>query len=185
MTAAERGEAGVGQRIAVIGLGNVLQGDDALGPYAVEMLSACCEFPPGVSVLDAGTPGLDLTPYVAGLDALIVIDAVMASGAPGELRAYRREELLAVAPPPRLSPHDPGLRECLLTLELIGKSPPEVLLVGLIPERIGSGVGLSEPVRSGLPALEAAVLAELSRLGVAAKPRREPCEPNLWWEKQP
>jgi hydrogenase maturation protease len=179
-------ESGGGElKIAVLGLGNVLQGDDALGPYLVEVLSATYEFPPGVSVIDAGTPGLDLTPYIAGLDALIVVDAVRASGDPGELRAYRRAELLETPPPQRLSPHDPGLKACLLTLELVGQSPPEVLLVGLIPDAMATSTGLSAPVRDGLPAVEAAVIAELGRLGVTVRRREPPGTPDLWWERQP
>jgi len=179
-----QGEAGP-RRIAVLGLGNVLQGDDALGPYVAALLSVKYDFSPGVSVLDAGTPGLDLTPYIAGLDALVVVDAVRATGAPGELRSYRRAELLEKPPPQRLSPHDPGLKECLLALELIDQSPPEVLLVGLIPAAIETGVGLSAAVHAGIPRVEHAVLAELARLGSPARPRERPGEPDLWWEKRP
>jgi len=173
------------RRIAVLGLGNVLQGDDALGPYVAELLSATHDFPPGVTVLDVGTPGLDLTPHIAGLDALIVVDAVRASGAPGELRAYRRGELLEKPPPQRLSPHDPGLKECLLALDLIGRSPAEVLLVGAIPETVATGVGLTTAVREAVPAVAAAVLEELSRLGAPARLKQCPGEPNLWWERAP
>ena len=63
MSGDSHGEAGL-RRIAVLGLGNVLQRDDALGPYVAELLSCTFDFPPGVTVLDAGTPGLDLTPYI-------------------------------------------------------------------------------------------------------------------------
>ena len=178
------GAAGV-RRVAVLGLGNVLQRDDALGPYVAAVLMARYEFPPEVTVLDAGTPGLDLTPYVAGLDALIVVDAVRASGVPGELRSYRRAELLEKPPPQRLSPHDPGLKECLLSLELISQSPPEVLLVGAITERVDTSIGLTARVQAAVPAVAAAVLAELVRLGVPARPKVDPADPDLWWEKQP
>ncbi len=185
MSRGEPGGTGAAARVAILGLGNVLQGDDALGPYVVAMLSARYVFPEGVSVLDVGTPGLDLTPYIAGLDALIVIDAVRAAGAPGELRSYRRAELLEKPPPQRLSPHDPGLKECLLALELISQSPPEVMLVGAITESVDTAVGLSAAVRAGLPAVEAAVLAELDRLGLPARAKAQPGEPDLWWEKRP
>jgi hydrogenase maturation protease len=173
------------RQIVVLGLGNVLQGDDALGPYVVEVLSSKYEFPQRVSLIDAGTPGLDLTPYIAGVDALVVIDAVRAAGAPGDLRCYRLAELLETPPPQRLSPHDPGLKECLLTLELVGQAPAEVLLVGLIPEHLGATPGLSDAVRAGLPAVESAVVAELQRLDVPVRPKTDPGEPDLWWERQP
>lgn len=184
MSGDSHGEAGL-RRIAVLGLGNVLQRDDALGPYVAELLSCTFDFPPGVTVLDAGTPGLDLTPYIAGLDVLIVVDAVRATGSPGELRSYRRAELLEKPPPQRLSPHDPGLNECLLSLELIGQSPGEVLLVGLITATVETGVGLSPAAQAGVPAVEAAVLAELARLGVPASRKEQPREPDLWWERAP
>jgi len=96
-------DAGAPGRVAVIGLGNVLMGDDALGPYAVRVLQAGWEFPPGVSVTDAGTPGLDLTPYILGVEALIVVDTVKADAPPGTLRLYRKDELLATPPAQRLS----------------------------------------------------------------------------------
>jgi hydrogenase maturation protease len=178
-------EPGVGApgRVAVIGLGNVLMGDDALGPYAVRVLQATHEFPPGVSVTDAGTPGLDLTPYILGVEALIVIDTVKSDGPPGTLKLYRRDELLARPPAPRLSPHDPGLAETLLLLEFRGDAPRDVLLVGVIPQRVGQGVGLTPAVAGALPAVERAVLDELSRLGCPARQAAAPEVPDIWWEK--
>jgi hydrogenase maturation protease len=169
-------------KVAVLGLGNVLVGDDALGPTAVAVLQATCELPPGVSALDAGTPGADLVPFIAGLDALVLIDTVRSAGSPGELRLYRREQLLATPASPRLSPHDPGLGPALMAAEMMGESPREVLLVGVIPQRVETGIGLSPAVKDSLPAVVAAVLAELERLGHPARRRAQPLTPDLWWE---
>ncbi len=171
------------QTVAVLGLGNVLMGDDGFGPSVIKLLEACYEFPPGVSVIDAGTPGLDLAPFVDGVEALVVVDTVNATGEPGDLRRYRRDELLRHAPQPRLSPHDPGLKATLLTLEFAGRAPAEVLLVGVIPASTATGPGLGEAVRAAVPGAVAEVLAELERLGRPAAPRSEPAEPDLWWER--
>jgi hydrogenase maturation protease len=170
-------------KIAVLGLGNVLMKDDALGPYAVRLLEAAHAFPDGVTVQDLGTPGLDLHPYVRGQDALIFVDTVNATGKPGELRLYRRDDILKHPPQSRVSPHDPGVKEVLLSLEFASGGPSEVLLVGVIPEIVDAGVGLSPSVHAALPAVEAAVLAELERLGRAATALEAPGEPDLWWEK--
>ena len=170
-----------GARIAVLGLGNVLMGDDGLGPTVVRRLLARCEFESGVSVLDIGTPGLDLTPYILGLDVLIIVDTVRADAPAGAIRLYRKNELLATPPQPRLSPHDPGLKEALLLLELHGNAPTEVLLVGVVPERSEMGTELSRPVREAVDLAEAEVLQELERLGVPAAPRVPPGDPDLWW----
>ena len=106
--------------VAVLGLGNVLMGDDALGPYTVRVFEAQYEVPEGVEVRDLGTPGLDLTPHLADLTRLILVDTVRSDGDPGDLRLYRLEEVLQHAPGPRVSPHDPGVKEALLSLRFAG-----------------------------------------------------------------
>jgi len=173
-------------RVLVLGIGSVLMGDDAVGPTVARRLLAAYSFPPEVEVQDVGTPGPELAWQVGGIDALIVIDAVKGSGPPGALHLYRRPELLAKPPGNwRLSPHDPGLKEAILSADFAGDGPADVLLVGIVPEKVELGSGLSQPVRNGLPRLEAEVLAELTRLGVAAVARAEPETPDLWWEEPP
>ena len=56
--------------IRVLGLGNVLMSDDGFGPYVARVLEAFYEFPDDVEVIDVGTPGLDLTPYLGALPKL-------------------------------------------------------------------------------------------------------------------
>jgi hydrogenase maturation protease len=169
-------------RVGIVGLGNVLMGDDALGPTVVRVFESAYEVQEGVSVTDAGTPGLDLTPYLIDLDALILVDTVKSEGPPGALRLYRKEEILRNPPQPRLGPHDPGIKESLLTLDFSGRAPREVLLVGVIPGRVEHGVGLSEGVREAVPKACEAVAEELKRLGLPARPRSLPRCPDLWWE---
>lgn len=170
--------------VTVLGLGNVLMRDDALGPTVVARLLARYQFPPGVSVLDAGTPGLDLVPFVAGVEHLIVVDTVHATGQPGEIRLYRTEQILNMPAGPRLSPHDPGLKETLLTLQLQGLAPRDVLVIGVIPEQVALGLGVGPAVRAALPDAEAEILAELERLGLPPAIRSAPEPPDLWWEKR-
>ena len=59
--------------LAVIGLGNVLLGDDGFGPFVVELLRRRYGFPPAVELLDLGTPGLGLVTYVHGHDAVVIV----------------------------------------------------------------------------------------------------------------
>ncbi len=171
-------------KTVILGLGNVLMGDDALGPFTVRMLDAEYEFGPGVLVVDAGTPGLDLAPLIMGARALIVVDTVRAEGEPGSLRIYRRDDLLRHPPGVRVTPHDPGLAETLLTLELHGSAPPEVVLVGVIPRQVATGVVLSVELRQAVPRVQAAVLAELESLGEPVRRRTPPLAPDIWWERK-
>lgn len=168
-----------------MGLGNVLSQDDGLGPFVIQTLLAGWEFDESVQVLDLGTPGLQLSPYLQGQESLIVVDTVRSDGEPGELRMYDREQLLKHPPAQRTSPHDPGLKETLLALELHGLSPTHVLVVGVIPGETGYEPRLTDAVRGAVPGAVDAVLAELERLGVPATPRTEPTEPDIWWERNP
>ncbi|HUL57802.1 MAG TPA: hydrogenase maturation protease [Anaeromyxobacteraceae bacterium] len=172
-------------RIAVIGIGNVLTGDDAVGPTVVRLLEAQYEVPAGVQVYDAGTPGLDLTAYLAGLHAVILVDSVRAKGAPGELRLYSKEQLLKKAPVQAVSPHEPGVREALMHADFQGVAPAVARLVGVIPAGTETGIGLSDPVRAALPAAVEAVVVELQKLGAPPRRREPPGAPDLWWEKKP
>jgi hydrogenase maturation protease len=171
-------------RVAVIGIGNVLTGDDAIGPYVVRVLEAAWTFPEDVEIYDAGTPGLDLTAYISGLEALVIVDAVRAKGAPGELRVYSKDEILKGAPILAMSPHEPGVRESLLNAEFMGVCPKTVRLVGVIPESVEYGLGLSAPVRAAVPKALEQVLAELRAMGVTPAPRVPAAEPDLWWERK-
>jgi hydrogenase maturation protease len=177
------GDGGVLGVVGIVGLGGVLMGDDAFGPYVVAALEAAYEFPESVSVRDLGTPSLDMTAYLEGLDALVVVDTIHAAGEPGELRTYRRAEILRHPVGPRTSPHEPGLKESLLIAEFAGRGPREVLLVGVIPEATETGVGLSPAVRAAVPAAAQLVIAELRRLGREPTPRADAREPRVWWEE--
>jgi hydrogenase maturation protease len=170
-------------RIGVVGIGSVLMGDDGIGPYAVELLDAGWALPPEVLLQDAGTPGPELVQFLMDLDAVIVIDTVRATGRAGELRFYRRDDVMCMPTAPRLSPHDPDLRQALLTAELAGRAPTQVLVVGVVPGRVELGTELSPEVRAALPAIGAAVRAELERLGAPAVRRSAPRTPRIWWER--
>jgi hydrogenase maturation protease len=171
--------------VTVFGLGNILMADDGLGPYVIKVLEAAYMFPPGVEILDAGTPGMELSTILEDSGALIIVDTVRSDGSSGELRTYRRDDVLKHPPAQRITPHDPGLKETLLVLELQGETPPEVFVIGVIPESVDYGVGLTDVVREAVPGAVAEVIAELERLGYPAEARVPPADPDIWWERQP
>lgn len=171
--------------IRIIGLGNVLMSDDGFGPYVARVLEAHYEFPASVQVIDAGTPGLDLTPYLMDANVAIFVDTVKADGEPGEIRTYGLKEILANAPPPRLTPHDPGVKDALMTLAAAGVGPSEGQLIGVIPEWVATGVQLSASVRRAIAPVVALVVTELERCGARPRLRKTPRHPDTWWEREP
>jgi hydrogenase maturation protease len=62
------------RRIGILGIGNVLMGDDGVGPYTIKLLEARYEFPEQVELQDLGTPGLGITAAFSEYDAIILID---------------------------------------------------------------------------------------------------------------
>jgi len=171
--------------IRVLGLGNVLMSDDGFGPYVARVLEAFYEFPEDVEVIDVGTPGLDLTPYLLNTDAVIFIDTVTSDGAPGDVRIYDRAQILRYPPQARTGPHDPALKEALLTVDAAGAGPKAVTLVGVIPEWVATGVSLSPRVSAAVTDVVRRVIDELDRLGVPAIPRPVPATPHIWLETPP
>lgn len=175
-------ETGPQRRVVILGLGNVLMGDDGLGPRVIERLEAEYEFGPGVTLMDLGTPGLHLAEYLVDADVLIVIDAVKVDGRPGELRRYRGSQMLPSPSTSRLTAHDPGLKEALWTLQLHGRAPSQVLLLAVIPAKIEIGLGLSPCVQEAIPLVIAAVVQEVKRWGIPVRRRIPSRRANRRWD---
>ena len=70
----------------VLGLGNVLMGDDGFGPTVVRAFGQRYDAGPEVEVVDLGTPGLDLTPWMSDAWHVVIVDTIKAQLPPGSLR---------------------------------------------------------------------------------------------------
>jgi hydrogenase maturation protease len=156
----------------VLGLGNVLCGDDGLGVAAVARLAERFEIGPGVRVADGGTLGLSLLGLFDGMDEALLVDAVLADAAPGALVALDGDDV-APAARARLSVHQVGVADLLDALDLLGTRPRRLALVGLVPERIELGMQRSAAVERALPGLVDRVAHEIRERGHAVAPRRE------------
>lgn len=157
--------------VHVIGLGSLFQADDAFGPAVVATLRAEWVFPEGVLLTDAGTPGIDLLSLLAGRTHVILVDAVRSGGEAGEVRRFPREDLIRLSPKPRVSGHSLDLRETLLLLDATGDAPGTLTLVGVEPERVGSGFGMTPRVRAAVPEAARAVVGLLEDFGFPSTPK--------------
>lgn len=169
------------KKVLVAGVGNVLLGDDGVGPFVAQWLNASYSFPEGVEVEDLGTPALDFIDRIVGLDALIVVDAVSNDQPAGTVTLYRKDDLLRNAPAVRMDTHSPALTESLMAAEVFfGLPPKEVLLVGISGESYQPDCTLSVAARAAVPAAVTAVFEQLERLGVAYTAKREVSPPSTW-----
>ncbi len=138
--------------LLILGLGNILCGDDGLGAVAIARLSANYEIPDGVSVLDGGTLGLSLLPYVEDAERAILVDAINAEAPPGSFVRLEGEEV-GPAVAGRLSVHQVGVADLLDAARWRGRLPQELVLLGLVPGTLEVGVTRSARVEAGLPGL--------------------------------
>lgn len=161
--------------VVVLGLGNVICGDDGLGVEAVLRLNRGYAIPDAVQVLDGGTLGLSLLGYLAGAPRVILVDAIRDDQPPGSLVRLTGDEV-APAVRDRLSVHQVGVADLLDGLRLLGAMPAEMVLLGLVPVTFALGLERSPAVEAGLPALVDAVVHEVGRLGYPLKrlPRNLP-----------
>ncbi|GIV89130.1 MAG: hydrogenase maturation protease [Chloroflexus sp.] len=74
------------EQLLIIGCGNLLRGDDAVGPILVRRLLEL-GLPDGVGVADAGTSGMDVAFRMRGLDTVILVDAARTGANPGTIYA--------------------------------------------------------------------------------------------------
>lgn len=155
--------------ILVLGLGNVLCGDDGVGVIAVHRLLERYELPAHVVALDGGTLGLALLPLIGRADRVILVDAVGADDPPGTQLLITDDDVGPVVYQ-RLSPHQIGVGDLLTGAALVGCYPREVVIVGVVPATIELGVGCSPDVAAAIPELVERVVAELAARGAAPTP---------------
>ncbi|UCV18804.1 HyaD/HybD family hydrogenase maturation endopeptidase [Ferribacterium limneticum] len=160
------------KRILVLGIGNILWADEGFGVRCVEALNAGWEFPPQVTVMDGGTQGLYLLPYVQEADCLLVFDAVDYGDEPGNLRVVVGDQVPRFMGVKKMSLHQTGFQEVLMAAELTQKLPAELVLVGVQAEQLEDfGGSLRDIVKAQMvPALNIA-LDWLEKWGAAGRVR--------------
>lgn len=161
-------------RVLVVGVGNVLHGDDGFGVEVARRLERRA-LPAGVVVAETGIGGIHLVhELMAGFDALVVLDAVDHGRPPGTilviepdvidvaaLRVEERHDLLAdmhLATPER----------ALMVARAVGVLPERTVIIGCQPVDLETlHVGLTEPIEQAVGVAVDEVLRYVSELCAA------------------
>jgi hydrogenase maturation protease len=137
------------KKILILGLGNILLGDEGVGVRIVEQLSSQ-SLPEEVEVIDGGTAGYELLSFLEGREKVVIVDAVKTEDQPGSV--YKLDlSILEEDATMSLSLHQIGLKNVFKMASLM-EINPEVTLVGIVPKDYQNyKIGLSKEVEEAIP----------------------------------
>ena len=164
----------------VLGVGNVLLGDEGIGVRVVEELQNNYAFSDDVELLDGGTAGIELLRYIENKDLLIIVDAMRAGHPPGTVFKVEGEDVPKKFMT-KVSPHQIGLSDLLAAGILSESIPPKIVLFGIEPEKLETGIYITDSVASNLAKIVAAILDELLKAGYT-RPKQidTPSQSQFW-----
>ena len=152
-------------RIGIVGIGNTLMRDDGSGVFALQELQRRYRFPEGVELIDGGTKGLELLPYLEDKSRLLFIDAVNFGKEPGYIGEIDKDRVAEYFNT-KLSVHQIALPDMLGAGRLLGTLTEDIYLIGIQPESIEMGYGLTETLKGHLDRFLDTILNKLKEWGV-------------------
>ena len=152
-------------KIIVLGIGNTLISDDGVGVHIVNKLNDEYTFPDNVTLIDGGTKGLDLLPFIEGSDRLLIIDAANFKKEPGTIDTVVGDKIPAFLTQ-KLSVHQIGIPDMLFAAKLMDISPKEMCLIGIQPKSMETSTEMSQEIKARFDDLYTKVLDKLKEWGV-------------------
>lgn len=135
-------------KIAVIGIGNILLGDEGVGVRIVEELRKR-DLPENVEVHDGATSGIALLNFLEDKDKVIIVDAVKGGEEPGTVHQFSIDK--ALEKPEMVSLHDIDFVMAYQTSKDILDLTEDITVIGVEPKTIEDGMELSEQVENAVP----------------------------------
>lgn len=159
-------------RALVLGLGNILCGDEGIGCRIAEYLYATREYSPQVTIADGGTMGQELLGPVMEADQLLIVDCGDFGLRPGEaITRFSAPMWLGMS---KMSPHQGSFAEILALADLKNALPEKLALLAIQPLSLSFGKKLSKELAMRLP--DYAFMADkiLEAWGFHSTARNEP-----------
>ena len=159
-------------QLLVLGIGNILWADEGFGVRCVEALNAAWQFRDDVTVLDGGTQGLYLLPFLEEARRLIVFDAVDYGMQPGEMVIAKDDDVPRFMGVKKMSLHQTGFQEVIACASLAGRLPESMVLIGVQPEQLEDfGGSLRDIVKAQIPRALEVALEQMKEWGIPCAPR--------------
>jgi hydrogenase maturation protease len=161
--------------LLILGIGNILWADEGFGVRCVEAMNAAYQFGEDVTVMDGGTQGLYLLPYLEDTRRLIVFDAVDYGKKPGEMVIAKDNEVPRFMGVKKMSLHQTGFQEVIACASLADKLPESMVLIGVQPEQLEDfGGSLRDSVKAQIPHALNIALELIKEWNIPFSPRTTP-----------
>jgi hydrogenase maturation protease len=147
------------EKTLVLGLGNVLMGDEGIGVYVVRAIEAHT-LPPGVECLDGGTGGFTLLEPLEQAGRIIIIDAANDGNPIGTVS--RTTPRFTRDYPPTITAHDVGMKDLLDMFYIQGGTHEIILYAITIDPKQPIRMSLSPEGEKYAAEATAKILAELA-----------------------
>lgn len=147
----------------ILGIGNVLLTDEAVGAAVLRALAADAAADPSLVLYDGGTLSFTLAGPIADAARLIVVDAAAMGDPPGSVRVFEGAAMDAQLRRNAKSVHEVSLADLMDIARLTDSLPAQRALVGIEPGHIGWGDALTPAVAAAVPAAVATVRGLLAR----------------------
>jgi len=162
-------------QLLILGIGNILWADEGFGVRCVEAMNAAYQFGDEVTLMDGGTQGLYLLPYLEEARRLIVFDAVDYGMQPGEMVIAQDDAVPRFMGIKKMSLHQTGFQEVIACASLSGQLPESMVLIGVQPEQLEDfGGSLRDSVKAQIPHAINVALEWMTRWGIPYAPRTIP-----------
>jgi hydrogenase maturation protease len=152
--------------IKIIGFGNIFMSDDAIGIKIIEELEKTDFFSDfnKLEIIDGSTSGIDLLFTLKDLDKVIIIDAIDAGQAEGEIVKFELNEITGTTCKKvrSFSLHDLPLEEVFALMKSLGLHP-DITIIGIKPILIMPGDKLSPDIESKIPEILSLVKQEINK----------------------
>jgi hydrogenase maturation protease len=168
----------LGRPPVVVGLGDPLRADDAVGLHIMgELREYMRSWLGRVEFVDASLPGHAPTERLRSRCAMVVTGTLTRGDRPGTVHVMSGRDVLRTRRGHPNSGPAGNIVSLLRTLQVVDSLPPYVTVVGVEPARIERTMGLSDAVRDALPfavrQAHAAVEAMIKELGLEGEGPRD------------
>ncbi|HSO81651.1 HyaD/HybD family hydrogenase maturation endopeptidase [Thiocapsa sp.] len=147
----------------ILGLGNVLMTDEAVGAEVVRRLEQESDPDASLVFIDGGTLSFTLALPIGDCPRLIVVDAAAMGEPPGSVRVFEGEAMDRQLSVNAKTVHEVSLSDLMDIARLTDTLPLQRALVGIEPEFVGWGDRLTPAVEAAIPEAIARIRALVDR----------------------